>query len=349
MINNIHRWLLALVLLGIGVPAVRAEPTEAERRAFEQVRAQAEKGDPQAQLELGARYANGNGVAEDLSKAFRWYRKAAEQGLARAQQQVALGYAEGTGVKVDRAEAVRWFRKAADQGLGEAQLSLGMCYARGEGVSEAATDAARWFRKAAEQGLSFGQYELGMAYLEGTGVTKDLAEAVTWIRQAADQGCAPAQHQLGQFYSKGTGMPKDLIQAYKWLDLAASQDDEHASEIRVDLAKLETVLTKEQVAQAQDLARAFQPTKGALKNPGPLKSGADTAGATTGFVTVKADDEVCEIFADGAFVGNSPARLKLTEGVHVVEVRKPGFRNYHRELKVTSGSDLSLRVTLEKE
>ena len=51
---------------------------------------------------------------------------------------------------------------------------------------------------------------------------------------------------------------------------------------------------------------------------------------------------------DGAFVGNSPAKLKLSEGKHVVEVRKPGFKVYRRELQVSAGSELSLRAALDK-
>jgi hypothetical protein len=66
-------------------------------------------------------------------------------------------------------------------------------------------------------------------------------------------------------------------------------------------------------------------------------------------VTVKADDETCEVLADGAFVGNPPARLKLAEGTHIIEVKKPGYRDYRREIKVGAGADLTLRATLEKQ
>jgi hypothetical protein len=69
----------------------------------------------------------------------------------------------------------------------------------------------------------------------------------------------------------------------------------------------------------------------------------------SGIVNVTSEDERCEVFVDGSFVGNSPAKLRLAEGSHVVEVRKPGFKVYRRELQVGAGSELSLRASLDKE
>src|SRR5262249_50072640 len=146
----------------------------------------------------------------------------------------------------------------------------------------------------------------------------------------------------------------------------AAQDDEHAADIRVSLAKVETNMTKEQIAQAQHLAHEFKP---AQKSPPTAPDTADRISSATsidaqsrsnrlaapespskgGFVTVKADTDDCEVFVDGAFVGNSPAKLHLSEGPHVIEVRKAGHKDYRRELKVIAGSELSLRAALEKQ
>ena len=64
---------------------------------------------------------------------------------------------------------------------------------------------------------------------------------------------------------------------------------------------------------------------------------------------VTSTPENAEIYADGAFVGNAPANLKLSEGIHIIEVKKSGFRSYRKELRVLGQSELNLRVTLEKE
>jgi hypothetical protein len=63
---------------------------------------------------------------------------------------------------------------------------------------------------------------------------------------------------------------------------------------------------------------------------------------------VDAGDKACDLYVDGAFVGNPPAKLHLAEGSHVVEVKKTGFVSYRKEIKVSDGAELSLNVTLEK-
>ena len=59
--------------------------TPEEVKAFEGAKAKAEKGDVDAQYNLGNYYREGIGVARDFPKAVSWYRKAAELGDARAQ------------------------------------------------------------------------------------------------------------------------------------------------------------------------------------------------------------------------------------------------------------------------
>jgi len=74
-----------------------------------------------------------------------------------------------------------------------------------------------------------------------------------------------------------------------------------------------------------------------------------SASTERGMVMVSTTPENAEIYADGAFVGNAPANLKLSAGIHIIEVKKSGFQSYRKELRVLNQSELSLRVTLEKE
>ena len=80
----------------------------------------AEKGDADAQYNLGVCYYNGYGVAQDKGEAVKWYRKAAEQGFADAQYWLGVCYYNGYGVAQDYDEAVKWIRKAAEQGHAKA-------------------------------------------------------------------------------------------------------------------------------------------------------------------------------------------------------------------------------------
>ena len=112
----------------------------------------AERGDAEAQYDLGVMYDYGIRVPEDDAKAVHWYRKAAERGDAEAQYELGLMYDYGEGVPEDDAMAVHWYRKAAEQGDADAQTKLGLMYAKGEGVPEDHVQAYAWLSVAAAQG-----------------------------------------------------------------------------------------------------------------------------------------------------------------------------------------------------
>ena len=93
-------------------------------------------------------------------------------------------------------------------------------------------------------------------YDKGQGVPRDDAQAVKWYRLAADQGVAKAQTNLGVKYANGRGVPQDDVQAHMWFNLAAAQGQ---GETYRDL--VEQMMTPQQIAQAQELARNWKPKK----------------------------------------------------------------------------------------
>jgi TPR repeat protein len=200
-----------------------AQPTEADRKKFEETKAKAETGDAQAQGDLGHCYYDGEGVIKDVAEAVKWYRKAAEQGNGRGENGLGLCYLKGNGVTKDVVEALKWIRKAAEQGDPRGETSLGFCYENGEGVTKNAVEAVKWYRKAADQGFAGAQCNVGACYHDGSGVTKDEVEAVNWYRKAAEQSNAPAQMNLGMSYHNGDGVTKDAVEAAKWYRKAAEQ------------------------------------------------------------------------------------------------------------------------------
>ena len=75
------KWLAAaLIALGLN-QAVWADDVPDFRETLQA----AERGDAQAQFNLGAMYAKGRGVSQDDAEAVRWFRQSAEQGDAQAQ------------------------------------------------------------------------------------------------------------------------------------------------------------------------------------------------------------------------------------------------------------------------
>lgn len=157
-------------------------------KAFKLLQPIAEKGDPDAQNNLGAMYANGEGVTKDYQQAEKWYRLSANQGNSSAQNNLGWMYYKGQGVNQDYLEATRLFRLSADKGHPKAQLNLGAMYSRGEGVTKNYQEAVKWFRLSAEQGDSEAQYNLGAMYNNGDGVSQDYQEALKWFKLSAKQG-----------------------------------------------------------------------------------------------------------------------------------------------------------------
>jgi TPR repeat protein len=201
-----------------------AQQTKTDQKPLKEVKAKAEAGDPDSEVELGLRYQDGEGVTKDLVEAVKWYRKAAEQKYARGQNALGLSYYEGEGVAKDQVEAATWYRKAAEQGYAKAEYNLGIAHYTGEGVEKDYVEAATWLRKAAEQNYGAAQYSLGVCYAKGEGVVKDQVEAVKWYRKAAEQNYAAAQGNLGICFYKGEGVAKDHGEAAKWLRKAADQN-----------------------------------------------------------------------------------------------------------------------------
>lgn len=55
-----------------------------------------------------------------------------------------------------------------------------------------------------------------------------------------------------------------------------------------------------------------------------------------------------DIEIDGSFVGNTPSDVQVREGDHTVTVKKAGFKDWERKLKVSGGSSVHLNAELEK-
>lgn len=216
-------------------------------------------------------YATGTG--KDYRKAAELLRKIAadDDGALKASNALALAsiYGEGGhGIERDDGEAVRWLRVAienseTDEEVQDAALmGLGQLYVFGQGVPQNYDEAMKLFRKAADRGYSGAQWSIGNLYLNGQGVTRDYVEGVKWFRLAAEQGDLQGQRRIGAAFYFGWGVPQDYIEGHMWLNLAAAQGDEEAKKLRSQIA---AQMTKEQVAEAQRLAREWKPKKPAPK------------------------------------------------------------------------------------
>lgn len=204
-------------------PAVDKQLDEWDAREIEGLRAEAERGDAQAQFEIGFRYFSGDGLGQDFATAAEWWLKAAAQDHVAAQVNLAQMYENGVGVTRDSEEATRWFLRAAQEGDTTGQVRLGEAYQQGLGVMQDLEEAVFWWRRAAEQGSAAAQNYLGESYRGGTGVPRDFMQAVAWYEKAARQGHPTAQTNLGFMYRFGEGVMQDLPTAVELWRRAAEQ------------------------------------------------------------------------------------------------------------------------------
>ncbi|MEF4831543.1 tetratricopeptide repeat protein [Escherichia coli] len=93
----------------------------------------AERGDKDAQTDLGMAYGEGFGVVKNYEKAAFWYSKAATQGSVSALFNLGLFYEKGWGVTKNLQLAREFYSKAAVRGSVDAQVNLGVFYINGLG------------------------------------------------------------------------------------------------------------------------------------------------------------------------------------------------------------------------
>ena len=194
----------------------------------ESYRAQAERGDPRAQYELGHLFFEGRGVPQDYEESVYWYRAAADQGWVPALSSLGFMYEQGLGVPKDNAEALVYYQKAADHGDADAEYNLGTMCRLGMGMPRNYTEAVKWYRMASNQGDPNGQYGLGYMYYNGEGVAQDFVMAASLYRKAADQGLARAQYDLAYMYYDGRGVEQSRTEADRLLHQAAAQGEPRA-------------------------------------------------------------------------------------------------------------------------
>ena len=153
-------------------------------------------GDPAAEFEIAARFAEGRGVAADPLQAFVWTQRAAMRGYMPAQFRLALLFERGIGASADPERGKVWYRRAAEQGHIKAMHNLAILLIGGKDDGDY-RGAARWFAEAAERGLADSQYNLAVLYESGRGLDKDLTLAYKWYALAGRSGDAEAQRRIG--------------------------------------------------------------------------------------------------------------------------------------------------------
>ena len=180
----------------------------------------------------------------------------ATDGNPKAELIIGLKYLDGDGIAVNEPEAAKWLERAAESGEAIAQYRLGTLYDRGRGVPADPALALHWYQLAASAGNRKAMHNLAAAYAQGSGTPKDFSEAARWFSKAANLGLADSQFNLAVLYERGLGVPQSLLDAYKWYAIAAAAGDTE-SKSRLDV--LSTQLGPDARDAAQHAADQFKP------------------------------------------------------------------------------------------
>ena len=130
----------------------------------------------------------------DYGGAVAIWRPLAEKGDADAEFNLGQAYRLGRGVPINLAAAQTWFERAANQGHLDAQTTLGLLLFQNGDRAE----ALKWLKQAADKGEPRAQLVYGTALVNGDTVTQDPPLGYAYVSRAAAQGLAPARQTLAQ-------------------------------------------------------------------------------------------------------------------------------------------------------
>lgn len=180
---------------------------------YTQILTEAEKGNADAEFELGTMFHTGDGIEKDVDAAFEWYEKAAKNGNRQA------------------------------------QFNLGMMYKNGESVSQNIASARGWFIRASDAGDPRAALQLGTMAYTGEGTDKDFEKALAYFLRGAKADLPEAQMNAGVMYIRGEGInDQNVIDGYAWLSLAKKNGNDRAASMLDTLTKQ---LTEAQIQEAK--------------------------------------------------------------------------------------------------
>jgi cell division septation protein DedD len=132
--------------------------------------------------------------AKDYDGAVGIWRPLAEKGDADAQFDLGQAYRLGKGVPIDLAAAQTWLERAADQGHVDAQTTLGLLlFQSGNRIG-----GIRWLKTAADKNDPRAMLVYGTALFNGDGTPQNSALGYAYVSRSAAQGLAAAKDTQAQ-------------------------------------------------------------------------------------------------------------------------------------------------------
>lgn len=108
----------------------------------------AEKGNAEAQFDIGYAYYTGEGISRNYTSAAMWFKRSAKQNFAKAQYNLAYCYMNGHGVPCDYDKAFNYLNQSAENDYKRAQITLADCYTKGVLVEQDEELGKKWYARA---------------------------------------------------------------------------------------------------------------------------------------------------------------------------------------------------------
>jgi TPR repeat protein len=165
---------------------------------IEELKKKAEKGDVQAQLLLGGKLIDGEGIQKNEREGARWLAKAVEQNDKCAKYCYGVCLTYGIGVSKDLEKAVKLLDETVNpkapkevEAVWDAYIQLVDTdyFQSNDGSADARREKIfKWALLAAKNNIPRAQHLAAEMYHEGLGVPKDISKAAKLMRAAAKGG-----------------------------------------------------------------------------------------------------------------------------------------------------------------
>lgn len=203
-------------------------------QGFLQIEPSAKKLRPYIQYRIGKMYLYGSGTEKAPETAFKWLEQSAIAGNKYAQHNLANMFCYGTGTQKDLSKAFLWYSEAARLGMRFADYALAQMYYYGSGVEQNIELAQEHYRKALFAFLSYDKdekllYKIGRMYYCGLGTEADKFQAMKYLSESAEQGNMQAKRIVAQELLSGEFIPQDITRGLAMLTECADSGDTSAA------------------------------------------------------------------------------------------------------------------------
>jgi len=207
-----------------------------------ELRKLAERGDMEAQYQLGNIYLQGHGVETDYRQAFCLFEEAANSGYLKAACKLGYLYEKGYGTTRNLKKAIDIYEEAALYGVTDACFALGQIYEYGNGVPQSLPKAYGLYEKAYEGYFDMAKQDnvealcrMGQMCLWGKGVKENheaaasaYQKAYKLLKERVSTPYAWAQYMLGNILYYDYGVKRNPQEAARWYELAAKMQNADA-------------------------------------------------------------------------------------------------------------------------